>query len=84
MSEGGPRGISDFVSSDQVPGYLAFICVFYTLAMVTFALWFVKDRREGGKTVQRRETSEAGYERPLMAYSEPSQRSGFLGHGSGN
>jgi hypothetical protein len=84
MSEGGPRGILDFVGSDQVPGYLAFVSVFYSLAMVTFALWFLKDRQDGGKTAQRGEMSESGYERPLMAYSEPSQMHTFPSHKSRN
>jgi hypothetical protein len=84
MSEGRPRGILESVGSNQVPGYLAFVCVFFSLAMVTFALWFVKDRREGGKTAQRGEMSESGYERPLMAYSEPSQMHTFLSHESRN
>jgi hypothetical protein len=69
----GPRGILDLVASDQIPGYIAFISVSYTLSIVTFALWFAYDRRVVRKTVQSSEMSEAGYERPLIAYSEASQ-----------
>jgi hypothetical protein len=80
----GVRGIWDIVAVDQVSGYLAFVCTFYSLAMVTFALWYVYDWRVSRRVVQDGmvgESDNTGYERPLVAVSEPSQRGEMLYHG---
>jgi hypothetical protein len=80
----GVRGIWDIVAADQVSGYLAFVCTSYSLAMVTFALWYLYDWRMSRRAVQdgtMSEREDTGYERPLVAVSEPSQRGESSFHG---
>jgi hypothetical protein len=80
----GVRGIWDIVAPDQVPGYLAFVCTFYGLALVIFALWYVYNRRVSRREVQEGtmgERQDVEYERPLVAVSEPSQRGELSFHG---